>query len=245
MSVKKYHCQRASQSILVNGKFSDPTWNLAAWTDDFIDIRGSGSPQPKFCTRAKMLWDQEYFYIAAELEESDVWGTLTEKNSIIYHDNDFEVFIDPDGDGLNYYEFEINALGTIWELTLDRSYKDGGTPDLGTNIEGLISKVSIDGVLNDPNSKDKGWKVELAIPWAGLKKYHKGGMSPPQIEDIWKLNFSRVQWQHEVVDGNYKRIPEHGTEIPWTEHPEDNWVWSPQGEINMHIPEMWGEVIFC
>ena len=24
----------------------------------------------------------------------------------------------------------------------------------------------------------------------------------------------------------------------------DNWVWSPQGEINMHIPEMWGQVQF-
>jgi hypothetical protein len=25
---------------------------------------------------------------------------------------------------------------------------------------------------------------------------------------------------------------------------EDNWVWSPQGLINMHVPEMWGRVRF-
>lgn len=28
------------------------------------------------------------------------------------------------------------------------------------------------------------------------------------------------------------------------EHPEDNWVWSPQGGVNMHRPELWGEVLF-
>ncbi len=26
--------------------------------------------------------------------------------------------------------------------------------------------------------------------------------------------------------------------------PEHNWVWSPQGLIAMHCPEMWGEVMF-
>ena len=245
MAVKKYHCQRASQPISIDGEISDKVWDNTEWTDDFIDIRGDDHTKPRFRTRAKMMWDDTYFYIAAELEEPDVWGTLTEKNSIIYHDNDFEVFIDPDCDGLNYYEFEINALGTIWELTLDKPYQDGGVADLGTNIDGLISKVSIDGVLNDPSHTDKGWKVEMAIPWGGLKKHHRYGVSPPKINDMWKLNFSRVQWHHEIVDGHYKRIPEHGTEIPWTEHPEDNWVWSPQGVINMHVPEMWGEIIFC
>jgi hypothetical protein len=26
---------------------------------------------------------------------------------------------------------------------------------------------------------------------------------------------------------------------------EDNWVWSPQGLINMHVPERWGWVEFA
>ena len=74
--------------------------------------------------------------------------------------------------------------------------------------------------------------------------------TPPQAGDLWRVNFSRVQWKHEVVDGNYVRIPPHGTPLAESlnpeeqEHPEDNWVWSPQGAVNMHLPTMWGEVLF-
>ena len=107
------------------------------------------------------------------------------------------------------------------------------------------------GTLNDPNDQDEGWNVEIAFPWSGLKTYHQGGVSPPQDGDVWKINFSRVQWEHEIVDGNYVRIPPHGTPLAESlnpeeqEHPENNWVWSPQGEVNMHLPLRWGEVEFC
>src|SRR5207302_4948895 len=69
--------------------------------------------------------------VFAELEEPHVWGTITRKNKVIFYDNDFEVFIDPDGDNHNYYEFEINALNTIWELTLVKPYRNGGPAKIG------------------------------------------------------------------------------------------------------------------
>jgi hypothetical protein len=182
-----------------------------------------------------MLWDDEFLYIGARLEEPHVWGTLIEKNSIIFNDNDFEVFIDPDGDNHNYYEFEINALGTIWELTLEKPYKDGGPAVHGTNIAGLRSAVHIDGTLNDPSDADRGWSVEVAIPWKGLAPYGAASL-PPRDGDIWRMNFSRVEWRHEIVDGRYRRVPDTS---------EDNWVWSPQGVIDMHCPERWGFVRFA
>ena len=70
-----------------------------------------------------MLWDDTYFYIGAELVEPHLWATLTQHDSVIFHDNDFEVFIDPNGDNHEYYEFEINALGTGWDLLLPRPYQ--------------------------------------------------------------------------------------------------------------------------
>ena len=68
----------------------------------------------------------------AELEEPEVWATLTERDSVIYHDNDFEVFIDPDGDNHDYYEFEINALGTTYQVFFiwRDAYKRGGVFDV-------------------------------------------------------------------------------------------------------------------
>lgn len=247
---RRYLCQRVASPIRVDGTLSDPGWAALPWTDDFVDITGDPALKPRFRTRVKMGWDDEFFYVGAELEEPDVWGTITERNAVMFEDNDFEVFIDPDADGLNYYEFEINALGSIWELSLPKPYGEGGVPLLGCNLDGLKSAVHVDGSLNDPSDQDVGWSVEVAFPWNGLAHYHLGKAAPPRPGDRWKVNFSRVQWRHRVIDGRYERIPPHGTPLAESlnpeeqEHPEDNWVWSPQGAVNMHLPARWGEVVF-
>ena len=231
---RKYVCCRALQAINVDGKLDDNVWQSAPWTDDFVDIEGDVKPAPRFRTRAKMLWDDQYFYIAALLEEPDVWGTLTKHDSVIFHDNDFEVFIDPNGDNHEYYEFEMNALNTGWDLFLPCPYKNGGKADNGWEIPGLKTAVYVDGTLNDPADRDRHWSVEIAIPWKALREFaHQD--TPPRAGDHWRVNFSRVEWQHELDAGKYRRIPKT---------PENNWVWSPQGIIDMHRPERWGFVQF-
>jgi len=231
---KHYTCQRAAGAITVAGRRDEPAWLAAPWTDDFRDIEGSIRPVPRFRTRAKLVWDEQYLYIGAELEEPHVWATLTHHDEIVFHDNDFEVFIDPDGDSCEYYEVEINALGTIFDLLLVRTYRAGGPAQHGWNLAGLQSAVWVAGTLNNPANRDKAWYVELAMPWATLAEYaHRP--APPPPGDVWRVNFSRVEWQQQVRDGHYEIVP--GTR-------EDNWVWSPQGVIDMHLPERWGYVEF-
>src|SRR5262249_52033134 len=82
-------------------------------------------PGPRSRPGAKMAWADRYLYVAAELEEPHVWATLTDHDAVIFRDNDFEVFIDPDGDNHEYYEIEINALSAEWDLLLDKPYRDG------------------------------------------------------------------------------------------------------------------------
>jgi hypothetical protein len=224
----RYECRRASAPPRIDGKLNDPAWKRAPWTEWFVDIEGSNKPKPRFKTRAKILWDNRALYIGAELEEPDVWATLTEHDSVIFHDNDFEVFIDPHGKGLGYFEFEINALNTSWDLRLDKPYKDGGKPDNSWSIPGLESAVSVRGTLNDARDRDRGWSVEIAMPWGAFGER-------PLIDGTWRINFSRVEWKIQVIDGRYRVVP--GTK-------EDNWVWSPQGRIDMHWPEYWGVVRF-
>ena len=231
---KGYVCYRTDEPLSLNGRLDDAPWRLAPWTDDFIDIRGDAGPKPRFRTRAKMLWDDEYFYVGAEMEEPHVWGTLTEHDSVIFQDNDFEVFIDPDGDNHDYYEFEINALNTGWDLLLKKPYRDGGPALNEWEIPGLKTAAHIDGTLNDPSDTDRGWTVEIAFPWAVLGEYARRP-SPPHDGDQWRVNFSRVEWETDIVGGGYRKRP--GL-------PEDNWVWSPQGVIDMHRPERWGFVQF-
>src|SRR4051794_14528377 len=123
---KHYTCVRASTAVQIDGKLDDRAWRSAAWTDWFVDIEGDRKPKPRFRTRAKMVWDDEYFYVAAELEEPDVSATLTEHDAVIFHDNDFEVFLNPTGDTRNYFEFEINAFNIGWDLFLNKPYRQGG-----------------------------------------------------------------------------------------------------------------------
>ncbi len=232
---KGYVCYKTDRPIRVDGRLVDPAWEAAPWTDAFVDIEGDRRPAPPFETRAKMLWDDDFFYVAARMEEPHVWGALTEHNARIYHDNDFEVFIDPDGDNHHYYEFEVNALNTIWELTLEQPYKDGGGPAyFGTNLRDLKSAVHVEGTLNAPHDEDTAWTVEVAIPWKGLAAYSPRSV-PPRHGEQWRVNFSRVQWQHTIEGNTYRKV--EGVA-------EDNWVWSPQGVIDMHRPERWGYVQF-
>ena len=181
-----------------------------------------------------MLWDDTYLYVGALLEEPHVWGTLTQHDSVIFKDNDFEIFIDPDGDNHEYYEIEINALNTEWDLFLKKPYRDGGPAINEWEIPGLKTAVHVSGTLNDPSDSDTSWSVEFAIPWKSLAE-HAHRPAPPKDGDQWRINFSRVEWRHEIVDGKYQKIPKT---------PEDNWVWSPQGVVDMHRPERWGYLQF-
>ncbi|MDW8104841.1 MAG: carbohydrate-binding family 9-like protein [Armatimonadota bacterium] len=231
---RHYICYRARKPIVIDGKLDDDAWRDAAWTEDFVDIEGDVRPRPRFRTRAKMLWDDQYFYVGAEMEEPHVWATLTQRDAIIFQDNDFEVFIDPDGDNHDYYEIEINALNTVWDLRLAKPYRDGGLAISEWDIPGLKTAVHIDGTLNDPRDTDRGWSVEIAIPWKPLAEYARCPV-PPRDGDQWRVNFSRVEWLVRVVEGRYEKVPNT---------PEDNWVWTPQGAIDMHRPERWGYVQF-
>jgi hypothetical protein len=229
-----YVAGKVDTPLIIDGLLNEAAWHMAPRTELFIDIEGDSRPRPAFDTRAAMLWDDTYFYFAAWMDEPHLWGTLTERDAIIYRDNDFEIFIDPDGDQVDYDEFEINALGTEFDLRLTRGYRCGGTYDIQWDMTGIQTGVHMRGTLNNPSDRDKGWTVEVAIPWSCLADTSTV-RCPPQDGDAWWVNFSRVQWPLDVVHGNY--VKPDGAK-------EDNWVWSPQFAIDMHRPEYWGSVQF-
>lgn len=228
-----YVAGRAEASPVIDGVLDDAIWAKAVWSEAFEDIEGDRQPKPRYRTRMKMAWDDKALYIAAELEEPDVWATIRTHDAVIFQDPDFEVFIDPDDDNHLYAELELNALNTTWDLLLTKPYKDGGRAINAWEILGLKSAVRVHGTLNDPRDRDTGWTVEIAWPWEGLKEL--GASAPPKEGDRWRINFSRVEWDTQVVDGKSVKIKGK---------PERNWVWSPQGVIDMHRPERWGFVEF-
>jgi hypothetical protein len=231
-------CYRAPAPLQIDGRLSESAWNAAPWSDPFVDI--DGTRRPPLATRVKMLWDDEFLYFGADLQEPHLWGTLEARDSVIFQDNDFEVFIDPDGDTHAYFEIEINALNTVWDLLLVQPYRDGGPAIHAWDIAGLRTAVDLRGTLNRPADRDEGWSIEMAIPWTMLAEAAPR-RTRPRAGDQWRVNFSRVQWQLDVREGRYAKRPDPKTGKPL---PEDNWVWSPQGAVNMHMPERWGLVQF-
>ena len=229
---KKYICYRATVPPVIDGRVEDDIWQKTDWSDKFVDIEGDLKPLPFHDTQVKMLWDDHFLYFAAKLYETDVWAKLLKRDSVIFYDNDFEIFIDPDGDTHNYYEFEMNAYNTVWDLLLTAPYRDAENKAVDSwDIQKLMSAVHVNGTINNPEDTDNFWSLEVAIPWQVLEECAN---RRPEDGDQWRVNFSRVQWDTEIVDYNYKKL----------EKPEHNWVWSPQGIINMHYPENWGFVQF-
>ncbi|PVY43744.1 carbohydrate-binding family 9-like protein [Pontibacter virosus] len=222
----------------IDGNIKEEVWQQVAWTELFTDIEGDKKPAPLYPTRVKMTWDDEHLYIAAELKEPHVWANITQHDAVIFHDNDFEVFLDPDNDTHQYFEVEVNALNTIFDLFLSKPYRNNNGALIAWDLHGLQSAVQVQGTLNDPTDTDEGWTVEMAIPFRSVTIGNHTKV--PEEGTLWRINFSRVQWDVDVVNGRYvKRKSEDGKPLP-----EHNWVWSPQGVVNMHLPERWGYLYF-
>lgn len=218
---RMYEAFRTTGKIKIDGRLNEGDWTKARQSEPFTDIRGAGYPEPVKDTYVKMMWDDENLYIGARLQEDNIIAKLSQRDTIIYHDNDFEVFLDPDGDAQNYFEIENNARGVVFDLLLDKPYRSGGSFFVPWNCEGLQLAVSHDGTLNKPSDKDRAWYVEMAIPFDALRR----DFTDPRSLKVWRINFSRVQW---LVPGQ----------------PEENWVWSPTGKVDMHMPERWGFLHF-
>lgn len=220
---RSYVCYRADGKLKIDGKLNEVSWKKAKPTAPFVDISGEGFPTPEYETTAKMLWDDEYLYVGAVLQEDDIKARLTQRDTIIYYDNDFEVFIDPDWDGHNYFEIETNARGVIFDLMLDKPYRSGGNFMVQWDCPGLKLAIHRDGSLNKSKDKDKYWSVEMAIPHKALTMNFN---NPLKAGNCWRINFSRVQW---LKAGD----------------PEENWVWTPTGKVDMHMPDRWGYLYFA
>lgn len=231
-----YNVHKINQKITIDGKMED-IWDKASWSSSFIDIEGDGQPIPPLKTQFKMLWDDQHLYIYAKLEEPHIWASIQQRDAIIYHDNDFEVFLKPNLSSPLYYELEINPQNTVMDLLMPKPYRFGGQALMHWDIKNLQTAVHVEGTLNNPNDKDRYWSVEIAIPFQSLMKF--GTRKTPRLNSYWRMNYSRVQWQYQLENGQYTRKKENQKLLP-----EDNWVWSPIGLINMHYPERWGYIYF-
>ncbi|KAK1947343.1 hypothetical protein P3T76_001353 [Phytophthora citrophthora] len=239
-----------SSSISIDGVLDEKVWAEVPWSESFQDIRGPTFwSQPWFITKFKLRYDHKFLYIGAYIEETEVWANVSQRNEVIFHDNDFEVFVDADGSTHNYKEFELNARNTTWNLWLNRPYRNGGhenstrvDPHYGFDMlnDGMQSAVFVRGPINDPSERLHYWTAEIALPLSELA-LHSTAQVPPKPNSFWRINFSRVEWPVRVItDGSTGK--QHYEKKAGLK--EENWVWSAQYKVDMHQPEWWGYLQF-
>jgi hypothetical protein len=226
-----YTCLQTATPPLIDGDGTDAVWTLAADAQlfDVEDLeRQTRHSRP---TRVKMLWDADNLYFLFNLEDVDVWSTFTDRDDQLWQEEVVEIFIDPDGDGLNYAEIEVNPLNVIFDLLLSQPWADGGRGFAEWNPQ-FSSAVQIDGTLNDPDDTDRGWTVELALPWAALatdiRDVANGMTLPPQAGDQWRINLYR-----------FERIRENGAVVS-----SQASAWSTVGVEDFHRPDRFGFMSF-
>jgi hypothetical protein len=255
---RQYVAYKARTAPVIDGRLDEPFWEEVGFSESFVDI--STSTKPWLDTKVKIRWDDEWLYVGAKVSDPNVWANITytchclnsTEDQIIFHGNDFEVFVDADGTTRWYKEFEINAANADWDLLLDRPYENNGYEN-STRVFGskgfdmvppLVSATYTDGVLNDPSSKPTFWSVEIAFPMYKLA-YHTTASLPVKPGEYWRINFSRVEWAVKIVDNKYWLEPSCQSCPTPGQNTCDNWVWSPMYAIDMHHPEMWGFLQFA
>lgn len=252
-----YTCYRAEGPIHVDGRLTESSWIKAPKSNAFVDIV-TGKPA-FFDTRVALVWDDDYLYFGYTVEEPFVQATLTERDSKIYIENDIEMFIagkdayyELELNALN----TIYEVFWIWKDVYKAGSPYFGVPEfdvkshpmmtlsgvgghehprgerwgfLDWDLPGLRHAVFVNGTLNNPKDRDRGWTVELAVPWKGLKWLADGRSLPPKASDVWQIDCSRFQKydrEGKPMDGSA------------------GWTWNCHGHMDSHIPETFTRVRF-
>lgn len=185
-----FECRFTDGPITIDGKADEPAWKHAQVIDKF-GLPWLKEPRAaKTATRARLLWDRENLYFFADLDDADLFADVKEHDGQTWDNDVFEMFFKPADDKQGYYEFQVNAANTQFDM-----FTPGrGIGDFAKHIKDgefhMKSAVQLRGTLNKRDDKDQGWSVEGSIPWSSLAR--TGGR--PAVDEIWKFTLCRYDY---------------------------------------------------
>jgi Carbohydrate family 9 binding domain-like len=202
-AAKAVECRWLKGQIEFDGIINETAWTNAQPIEFRVPWQNR---QPKTATKARLLWDKEYLYFCAEMEDHDIYADIVQQNGRLWENDVFELFFKPSEKKLAYYEFQVNPNNSQLELYFP-SRGSGGynrfAPLTEVHVE---SVVKLNGTLNDWTDKDKGWTVEGRIPWTAFEP--TGGR--PKAGDVWRFALCRFDYSA-TLDR-----PEQSTSAPLT-----------------------------
>lgn len=226
----KYEAPKLNARVIIDGKPDELHWKNLSFINSFQDITGKEIDFQK--TKVKCFHDNSFLYIYAQLKEKNIWSEMINRDDHLYLENAFEIFIDPDNDGLNYIELQVNPHNTLFDITLDKPYKYGGKANFDFEMENIQHAVHIHGTLNNNNDDDKYWAVEMAIPINEIEKYNLNKSN--QDLKFYRFQLVRVNWNIKKKGLSYEKTKQSKPHYT---------VWQIQSEIDNHKPKDWGILI--
>ena len=220
--IQRTTCYRTPSPIQVDGLLDEAEWGQTERLGPFLETESRD--QTRYLTWARLLWDARYLYVSIEAWDPDIWATETSRDGDLWTEEVLEVFVDPDGDGRDYVEWEVNPLGTALDIHMERSYADGGPANRGWNAETVQVAVHVEGAVDNRDDRDRQWSAEWAIPWEELVPFGGGVAVPPNDGDEWRLGLYR-------------------TDRPAAGEAENS-AWSPTRSPSFHTPARFGAVLF-
>jgi uncharacterized repeat protein (TIGR03806 family) len=187
----KFECRWADTTITIDGAADEDAWKHAETIAAFhLPWLGDKARMARTDTKVKLLWDREYLYFFAEMEDTDLFADITEQDGMLWLNDVFELFFRPDPAKLGYYEFQVNAAGAKFDAFYPK-YDEKEIIKYSTTGKFHIDvKVKLRGTLNKRDDKDQGWSVEGRIPWTDFAR--TGGRPLPG--EAWKMNLCRFDY---------------------------------------------------
>jgi hypothetical protein len=213
----RYEVKRATSRIQVDGKLDEKAWQAAEPMVLIFPWESQTGAKQK--TTVRVLWDDQNLYIGYDCEDTDITAQFTARDDPTYRDDAVEAFINPRPSQTDFYfGLEMNARAVLYDYV---SIKSAQYVLKRFNLEGVQLATFIDGTLNARGDRDKGWSLEVAIPWANFEELSRR----PEPGTVWTATFNR--WDGVEPD---RRL--------------SMWVDPQDPRPSPHHPERFGDLVF-
>jgi Carbohydrate family 9 binding domain-like len=183
---REAECRWAERAPTIDGKLDEPAWKAAAVIDRFPSFWKKSDPGPAHATKARLLWDRDALYFAAEMTDPDVRSSGTKHNDRLWDGDVFELFVKPGPDRPEYFEFQVNPRSVLFEA----SFLARNRPIEPGRLLGMSAVAVIKGTLDRPGDVDEGWTVEGRIPWSAFAPT----FSRPEPGSSWSFALCRYDY---------------------------------------------------
>lgn len=184
-----YVIRKAAGPITVDGKADEASWGTAQATGAFKLAEGSGPVPP---TTARLLWDDKHLYVFIDVTDPDVFSSYKKQDDPLWKEDVVELFIDADANAKGYVELQVNPNNAQFDAWFATTRAQPGDQKWTAK---MVSKVVVEGTVDNRDDADKGWHVEIAIPLEAVKGADAAMAVklPPQPGDTWRVNVVRVE----------------------------------------------------